>query len=59
MAASQAGQPIQKTSIKNPKSSFSDSFIFIGKQGGGAIVLMEGHDIVTREISIPTSLNLT
>jgi hypothetical protein len=46
-------QPI-KTHQKTLLSSFSKS----GKQGGGAAVLGEGHDIVTRESCIPTSLNL-
>jgi hypothetical protein len=39
-------------------SSFSESFIFSGKQGGGAAVLREVCDIVTRETCIPTSLNV-
>jgi hypothetical protein len=34
------------------------SSTFSGKQGGGATVLSEGHDIVTRETCIPTSLNI-
>jgi hypothetical protein len=45
--------PIQKT-----LSSFSKSFIYSGKQGGGVRVLGEGHDIVTRETCLPTSLNV-
>jgi hypothetical protein len=58
---------IQKPSIKKPSinpppenltSSFRESFISSGKQGGGATVLQEGHDIVTRETCAPTSLNL-
>jgi hypothetical protein len=39
-------------------SSFSESCISSGKQGGGATVLGEGRDIVTRETCIPTSLNV-
>jgi hypothetical protein len=43
----------QKTSVP------SESFISSGKQGGGATVLPEGRDIVTRETYIiPTSLNI-
>jgi hypothetical protein len=45
---------IQKASI-HPKSltfSFSKSFISSGKQGGGAMVLGVGRDIVTRETCI-------
>jgi hypothetical protein len=38
-------------------SSFSESFISSDKWGG-ATVLGEGHDIVTRETCIPTSLNI-
>jgi hypothetical protein len=34
---------------KNLTSSFSNSFISSGKQGGGATVLWEEQDIVTRE----------
>jgi hypothetical protein len=58
--------PQKKTSIKKPpinppsknlESSFRESFISSGKQGGGATVLGEGHDIVTRETLVPTSLN--
>jgi hypothetical protein len=55
--------PIKKTFNQSPSkkqtpaSSFSESFIASGKQGGGATVLGEGHDIVTRETCIPTSLN--
>jgi hypothetical protein len=30
-------------------SSFREYFIYSGKQGGGATVLREGHDIVTGE----------
>jgi hypothetical protein len=48
--------PIQ--SHQSPKSSFRESFIYSGKQGGGATVLREGCDIVTRETCIPTSLNV-
>jgi hypothetical protein len=47
-----ASIPHQKTSM----SSFSKSFISSGKQRGGATVLWEGCDIVTRETCIPTSL---
>jgi hypothetical protein len=48
----------QHPSSKNPMSSFSKSFTSCGKQGGGARVLWESHDIVTRETCIPTSLNV-
>jgi hypothetical protein len=44
---------------KNLLPSFSESFISSGKQGGGATVLREGHNTVTREACIPTSLNVT
>jgi hypothetical protein len=37
--------PIKKLFV----SSFSESFISSGKQGCGAAVLGEEHDIVTRE----------
>jgi hypothetical protein len=37
---------------------FSESFISNGKLGGGATVFQEGHDSVTRETCIPTSLNV-
>jgi hypothetical protein len=43
--------------IKNPPSSFSKFFISSGKQGGGATVLGEGCDIVTRETCVPTSFS--
>jgi hypothetical protein len=36
-------------------SSFRESFI----QRSGARVLREGHDIVTRETCVPTSLNIS
>jgi hypothetical protein len=39
-------------------SFFSKSFISSGKQEGGATVLGEEHDTVTRETCIPTSLNI-
>jgi hypothetical protein len=35
------------------------SFIYSDKQGGGAAVLGERRDIVTRETCIPTSLNVS
>jgi hypothetical protein len=38
-------------------SSFRESFISSGKQGGGATVLKEGRDTVTRE-NCSTSLNI-
>jgi hypothetical protein len=38
-------------------SSFSKSYISSGKRGGGATVLREWHDIVTRETCVP-SLNI-
>jgi hypothetical protein len=44
----------------NPKPHVllrGESFIPSGKQGGGAAVLGEGRDIVTRETCVPTSLN--
>jgi hypothetical protein len=43
---------------KNLVSFFSKSFIYSGKHEGGATVLREGRDIVTRETCSPTSLNL-
>jgi hypothetical protein len=46
-----------KFPIKNLLSSFRESFISSGKQGGGAAVLGEGPDIVTRETCVPASLN--
>jgi hypothetical protein len=47
-------QPASRAANQNPPSkillsSFSESFISSSKQGGGATVLREGHDIVTRE----------
>jgi hypothetical protein len=58
--------PPSKILIKKPshqkkkklESSFRESFIYSGKQGGGAVVLREGCDIVTRETCVPTSLNI-
>jgi hypothetical protein len=55
--------PHPKDSSINPPSKrlasfFSESFISSGKQGGGATVLGEGFDIVTRETCIPTSLKV-
>jgi hypothetical protein len=47
----------QNPPSKSLMSSFSQSFISSGKQGGAA-VLWEGHDIVTRETCILTSLNV-
>jgi hypothetical protein len=44
--------------LLNPPSSFNESFIYSGKQEGGATVLQEGHDIVTRETCIPTFLKV-
>jgi hypothetical protein len=45
-----AAPPSQAASSQQPTtSSFSKSFIYTCKQGGGAMVLGEGHDIVTRE----------
>jgi hypothetical protein len=46
----------QKSPPKNFLSSFRESFIFSGKQGGGTTVLREGRNIVTRETCLPTSL---
>jgi hypothetical protein len=62
-AASFSKQPInQKTfhqsPIKNPRILLQQSFIYSDKQGGGATVLGEGCDIVTRETSVPTSLKV-
>jgi hypothetical protein len=45
-------------SIKKPTSSFSESFISSGKQGGGATVLGEGCDTVTRGTWVPASLSV-
>jgi hypothetical protein len=45
-------QPVaanQNPPLKSLASFVSESFISNGKQGGGATVLREGHDIVTRE----------
>jgi hypothetical protein len=47
--------PYQK---RKKKKTFSKSFIFSGKQRGGATVLGEGRDIVTRETCVPTSMNI-
>jgi hypothetical protein len=47
----------KKSKAKSPASSFSESFIANGKQGG-AVVLGEGRDIVTRETCVPASLNI-
>jgi hypothetical protein len=41
---------------KSLMSSFSESFLPSGKQGG-AVVLREWHDIVTGETCIPATLN--
>jgi hypothetical protein len=38
--------------------SFRGSFIPSGKQGGGATVLRERRDIVTKETCVPTSLSI-
>jgi hypothetical protein len=35
-----------------------ESFVSSGKQGSGAAVLREGRDIVTRDVWVPTSLNV-
>jgi hypothetical protein len=54
-------QPPHQKNLPHPKSltsSFSEYFIFSGKQGSGATVLEEGCDIVTRGTSVPASLNL-
>jgi hypothetical protein len=56
-AAANQNPPSKYLPSKKPDSSFSESFISSGKQGGGATVLGEGHDIVTRETCVPTSLN--
>jgi hypothetical protein len=47
--ASQSKSPIKKTPSKTLTSSYSKSFISSGKQRGGATVLGEGRDVVTRE----------
>jgi hypothetical protein len=47
----------QKAQSKSLASSFSESFIPSGKQGGTA-VLGEGCDIVTGETCVPASLNI-
>jgi hypothetical protein len=39
-------------------STFKESFIPSGKQGGRAAVPEEGHDTVTRGTCIPASLNI-
>jgi hypothetical protein len=49
--------PNQNPPTKSLTSSFSESLIYSGKQGGGATVLGEGNDIVTRETRLSTSLN--
>jgi hypothetical protein len=46
----------QNPPSKSLMPSFSKSFISSGKQGGGATVLREQHDIVTRETCVLTSL---
>jgi hypothetical protein len=53
-------QPTYQSNLpsKNLPSSISKSFISSGKQGGGATVLWEGCDIITKETLIPTSLNI-
>jgi hypothetical protein len=53
-----ASQSIHQILNPSPASSFSESFIYSGKQGGGARVLWEGHDIVPRETRHPTSPNV-
>jgi hypothetical protein len=47
----------KKPKSKSLVSSFSESFISSGKQGG-AVVLREGCDIVTGETCIPASLKV-
>jgi hypothetical protein len=54
----QQQQPIKTPHQKRLISSFRESFISSGKQGGGATVLREGCDTVTRETCIPTVNNL-
>jgi hypothetical protein len=44
-----ASQSINQILNQSTASSFSKSFIYNDKQGGGATVLGEGNDIVTRE----------
>jgi hypothetical protein len=55
----QATPAVASTLCKQPTnqqtvSSFRESFIYGGKQGGGAIFLGEGCDIVTAETCDPT-----
>jgi hypothetical protein len=45
-----------KFPIKKPHVILQESFTSSGKQGGGATVLGEGRDIVTRGTYNPTSL---
>jgi hypothetical protein len=60
-AAANQKSPSKKPSInppaKNLASSFRESFISSGKQGGGATLLGEGRDTVTRETCFPTSFS--
>jgi hypothetical protein len=57
-AAANQNPPSKNLHQKIPMSSFSKSFIYSGKQGGGATVLREGRDIVTKGTCVPSSLNL-
>jgi hypothetical protein len=57
-AAAAASQAAHRQPINNPPSFFSESFASSGKQEGGATVLWEGHDIVTKETCFPASLNV-
>jgi hypothetical protein len=50
--------PHQQPTNQYTKSSFGESFTYSVKQGGGATVLMEGCDIVTRETCNPYSLKV-
>jgi hypothetical protein len=51
------GETHSSQQIPHQKASCPPS-ASLGKQGGGATVLREGPDIVTRETCIPTSLNI-
>jgi hypothetical protein len=48
----------QNPPSKSLQSCFSQSFISSDKQGGGATVLREGSDIVTKETCLPISLKV-
>jgi hypothetical protein len=53
-------QPVsanQNPPSKSLMASFNESFISSGKQGSGATVLREGHDIIIRETCVLTSFS--